>query len=97
MTTLIPKYDQGATSAVNRPINEKLAESISVLDFGAVADGVIDDTVAFNDAWSSSNPKAVLVPAASYKITETVTGKFYSFGLVTIVGGTVTSITNLVP
>lgn len=33
MATLIPKYDQGSTGAVNRPINEKLAETVSVLDF----------------------------------------------------------------
>ena len=42
MTTLIPKYDQGATSAVNRPINQKLAESVSVKDFGVVGDGDAD-------------------------------------------------------
>lgn len=46
MTTLIPKYDQGATGAVNRPINEKFAEIISVKDFGAVGDGVTDDYIA---------------------------------------------------
>lgn len=28
MTTLIPKYDQGSTSASNRPINLKLAETV---------------------------------------------------------------------
>ena len=42
-------------------------------------------------------PQAVYVPAGSYAITGTVTGKFYSFGVVTVVGGTVTTITNLVP
>ena len=102
MTTLIPKFDLmngGATptGAINRTINEKLAETVSVKDFGAVGDGVIDDTAAFTNAWAASNPKAVLVSAGSYKITGTVTGKFYSFGVVTIVTGTVTSITNLVP
>ena len=35
MTTLIPKYDEGSAGAVNRPINLKLAEFVSVLDFGA--------------------------------------------------------------
>jgi polygalacturonase len=97
MTTLIPKYSQGATGAVNRPINEKLADIISVKDFGAVGNGTTDDTAAFNAAKTAASPQAVLVPAASYKITGTVTGKFYSFGAVTIVTGTVTSITNLVP
>ena len=102
MTTLIPQFDikNGGltpTGSVNRPINEKLTETISVLDFGAIADGINDDTVAFNNAWASENPKAILVPAGSYKITGTVTGKFYSFGVVTIITGTVTTITNLVP
>ena len=33
MTTLIPKFQQIATGAVNRPINEKLSEWVSVSDF----------------------------------------------------------------
>ena len=102
MTTLIPKinFKNGAatpTGAITRLIDSKLQDTVSVKDFGAVGDGTTDDTAAFNAAWTASNPKAVLVPAASYKITGTVTGKFYSFGVVTIVTGTVTSITNLVP
>ena len=55
MTTLIPKYDQGATGATNRPINLKLAESVSVKDFGAVGDGSTDDTAAFLAAIASLN------------------------------------------
>lgn len=102
MTTLIPQFDlkngnATPTGAVNRAINLKIAETVSVLDFGAVGDGTTNDTTAFTNAWSASNPKAVLVPAGSYKITGTVTGKFYSFGVVTIITGTVTTITNLVP
>jgi polygalacturonase len=102
MTTLIPKinFKNGGvlpTGAATRSIDSKLQDVVSVKDFGAVSDGVTDDTAAFTNAWAASNPKAVLVPAGSYKITGTVTGKFYSFGVVTIVTGTVTSITNLVP
>jgi hypothetical protein len=90
-------YYEGGTGSIDRNVESKLQESVSVLDFGAVGDGVTNDAPAFTAAWTSANPKAVLVPAGSYKITGTVTGKFYSFGVVTIVTGTVTSITNLVP
>lgn len=90
-------FNSGFSGSINRTAQEKMAEMPSVQDFGAVGDGVTDDTAAFNAAWSATAPQAVYVPAASYVITGTVTGKFFSFGVVTVVGGTVTSITNLVP
>lgn len=90
-------YNQGGTGAVTTNVKAKLQEFVSVKDFGAVGDGVTDDTAAFNAAWAATDPQAVYVPAASYAITGTVTGKFFSFGVVTVVGGTVTAITNLVP
>lgn len=66
MTTLIPKYDEGSTGAVNRPFNEKLQELVSVLDFGADPTGVADATVAFQNAVDASNN--VYVPSGTYKI-----------------------------
>jgi hypothetical protein len=74
MTTLVPKYDQGATGAVNRPFDQKLAESISVLDFGADATGVADSTTAIQNAVASlsGNPGTILFPKGTYKITGTV-------------------------
>jgi hypothetical protein len=54
MTTLIPKFDlkDGGftpTGAVNRPINEKLSDFVSVKDFGAVGDGVVNDRNAIQE------------------------------------------------
>ena len=91
-------YLPAGTGAVATTVQSKLRESVSVLDFGASPSAsAAVNAVAFTVAWAASNPKAVLVPASTYLFTGTVTGKFYSFGAVTISGGTVTSITNLVP
>jgi len=91
MTTLIPKFDfkdGGATptGAVNRAINEKLAETVSIKDFGAIGDGVANDTTAIQNAINyaisaSSTPNAyspaylvkVVFPAGRYLTTSTIT------------------------
>jgi hypothetical protein len=80
--------------AVARLISDGFGDLPTVKDFGAVGDGTTDDTAAFTAAIAAT-PAGVAVPAGSYKITGTVTGAFYSFGTVTIVTGTVTSIQNV--
>lgn len=76
MTTLITKFDlknggSTPTGAVNRPINLKLAETVSVLDFGATGDGTTDDTTAIQNALNSG-AKSVYIPAGTYKTTATI-------------------------
>ena len=90
-------YTASYTGSVSESVQSKLNQIPSVNDFGAIGNGIADDTAAFNAAKNAINPQAVFVPSASYKITGTVTGKFFSLGSVTIVSGTVTSITDLVP
>jgi hypothetical protein len=78
MTTLIPKYRQGLTGSLNRPIDEKIGEWISVLDFGADPTGVLDSTAAFNlatqatTAWSSALTYNIIIPSGVYKLNGTV-------------------------
>jgi hypothetical protein len=79
MTTLIPKFDLkdgGATptGAINRPISEKLADSVSVKDFGAVGDGVTDDRAAIINAMASLSASGgqIYFPSGTYAISSRV-------------------------
>ncbi len=75
MTTLIPKYDQSSTGAVNRPFNLKLQEIVSVKDFGATGDGTTDDTASIQAAINSvsaSGGGTVYMPAGVYVISSTI-------------------------
>lgn len=60
---------------------ESIANFIDIRRFGAVGDGVADDTAAFSAAMASSQPGAIYVPAGSYKISElTITRSIYGAG-----------------
>jgi len=57
-------YEPAGTGAVSTTVQAKLREIVSVMDFGAVGDGVTDDTAAIQAAIDSGN--SVIVPNGVY-------------------------------
>ena len=48
--------------------------AVNVLDYGAVGDGVTDDTAAIRQAFASiSNGMSLLFPPGSYRVTSDIT------------------------
>ena len=73
-------YSPNGSGAVQTTVQTKLRESVSVKDFGAVGDGVADDTAAIQAALTYATPsssttfvatggKSVHLPAGKYKIS----------------------------
>jgi len=68
-------YTATGTSAVARPVISKLGDIVSVKDFGAVGDGVTDDTAAIQaaiDYIETLNGGKVEVPQGNFKVSSTL-------------------------
>ena len=62
----------GSTTA--RTLANRFSDFVNVLDFGAVGDGVADDTAAIQAAINAGNAgKTVFFPAGTYRTTATLT------------------------
>lgn len=59
---------QSGAGALPRTAESKLRDVVSVMDFGAVGDGVTDDTAAIQAALNSGNG-LVFVPSGDYKVS----------------------------
>jgi len=76
MTTIVTRAGKGTTlswaemDANFNNLNTKVSEIISVKDFGAVGDGVADDTTAIQAA--VNNGKTVFFPSGTYKMNSGV-------------------------
>ena len=65
-------FIQAGTGAVARTEQAKLRDVLSVKDFGAVGDGIVDDTVAIQaalDALFAANGGCAFLPRGTYKVT----------------------------
>ena len=65
-------FEPAGSGAVARSAQDKLRETVSVKDFGAVGDGVTDDTAAIQAALNSGT-KEIHITQGTYRITSTLT------------------------
>ena len=67
------KFIPAGTGAVVTTVQDKLRESVSVKDFGAVGDGVTDDTAAIQAALDSmTSGGGLILPEGEYAISDMV-------------------------
>lgn len=71
--TSLVGHIQSGSGATARTVQAKLRETVSVKDFGAVGDGVADDTTAFINAIAASD--SVYVPEGIYLVDYVWIGK----------------------
>lgn len=64
-------YQSAGAGAVAATVQAKLRERVSVKDFGAIGNGVADDTSAINAALASG-AKHIIFPGGAYKITSAI-------------------------
>jgi len=73
-------YNQGGTGAQDRTVRAKLQETVSVKDFGAVGDGVTDDTAAIQAAISGVDAGTkIFFPEGTYVVTQVDVTKALTF------------------
>ena len=78
---------QAGTGAVTRTAQSKMREVVSVKDFGAVGDGVADDTAAIQAAINAVGDGTLHFPDGTYKTTAKLTTAFGQN--IQLVGGSV--------
>jgi hypothetical protein len=101
-------FTQSGAGAIARTVDSKLKDVVSVKDFGAVGDGVADDTAAIQAAIAraiSIGGARVYLPKGVYRVTSTIAWKEDNItlvgdggttdGNVTYVGGMTAAINSL--
>lgn len=83
-TANLVSYSQGGTNSVVRTVESRLRDFVSVKDFGAVGDGVTDDTAAIQAAHATG--KSIFYPDGTYILSDEI--NLESNASITLSGGT---------
>lgn len=80
-------YQPPFIGGVDTTVENKLAQTVSVKDFGAVGDGVTDDTVAIQNAISSAtaNKNTLVFPAGTYALPSLTSALQFDLGVMSAV------------
>jgi hypothetical protein len=65
-------FTQAGAGAIDRTVEDRLRDRVSAADFGAVGDGVTDDTVALQAALDAAAGGVLFVPQGQYIVSETL-------------------------
>ena len=65
----ISTYTASGAGAVTRPMRDKLSDVVSVKDFGAIGDGITDDTAAIQAALNTSAAQ-IIFPDGVYRVVD---------------------------
>lgn len=86
-------FRQGGAGAVARTLQDKSMEVVSVKDFGAVGDGVTDDTAAFQALATYCNNtafKSIVIPPGLYVVNTTISFQRLWFFKIDAMGANIT-------
>lgn len=72
-TVNLQSFRQAGTGAVVRSAEDKLRETITILDYGADPTGVADSTIKFQAALVAGTGKQVVIPPGNYLVSSTLT------------------------
>jgi hypothetical protein len=70
LATLGGGFTQSGTGAIQRTVENKLKDTVSVKDFGAVGDGTTDDTAAIQAALNAKATVYFPIPASAYLVSS---------------------------
>ena len=74
LTQAPSSFTANGVGAMTRQVTDKISDAISVKDFGAIGDGVADDTDAIRQALAAHD--FVVIPSGTYRVVDTISVGF---------------------